>query len=261
MDSFTLPQLKKLVSHFGLKKKIKVSVNKKKLIEELDKYLHFDGYQFHIKGSDGYQLITQEDIKTKKRAKKEETKKKSSDYTENIEDFEKMLESLVKQEEQPKQKPKPEPKKKPEIKKKPQAKPQPKPQKDDDFPIISNLTTKKKESNKSSKKLDIENFINPEEKEEEKDNWKEIYMNYKNDIKEAIKKAKKKNPKFDVLDQAEVEIEINKEFEKKYGLDPRDYLKQKRLKYDKKYLKKYLKEQEEIRRLEQIAEDIAAKYK
>jgi hypothetical protein len=61
MDVFTLPQLKKIVKHFGLKH-IKVSVTKPQLIKQLDKYIHFDGYQFHIKGTEGYQLLSENDI-------------------------------------------------------------------------------------------------------------------------------------------------------------------------------------------------------
>jgi hypothetical protein len=48
LDQFTIFELKKIIYATGLSKKIKMSVNKQALIKEMDKYIFFNGYDFHI---------------------------------------------------------------------------------------------------------------------------------------------------------------------------------------------------------------------
>ena len=66
LEHFTIPQLKQLVSHFDLKN-IKISVGKQKLINQLDKYIHFDGYQFHLKDSNEDNLVKPDILKKEPR--------------------------------------------------------------------------------------------------------------------------------------------------------------------------------------------------
>jgi hypothetical protein len=66
LEHFTIPQLKKLVKHFDLKN-IKISLGKQKLIEQLDKHIHFDGYQFHLKDSNENNLVKPDILKKEPR--------------------------------------------------------------------------------------------------------------------------------------------------------------------------------------------------
>jgi hypothetical protein len=52
LNQFTIPQLKKIIYSTDLSKKIKMSVTRPELIKQMDKYIHFDGYNFHILDSD-----------------------------------------------------------------------------------------------------------------------------------------------------------------------------------------------------------------
>jgi len=48
LDQFTIPQLKKIIYSTGISKKIKMSVTKPELIDQMNKYIFFNGYDFHI---------------------------------------------------------------------------------------------------------------------------------------------------------------------------------------------------------------------
>ena len=62
LNHFTIPQLKKLAKHFDLKG-IKISVRKSELIDQIDKYIHFDGYQIHLKDSNEDNLVKPDILK------------------------------------------------------------------------------------------------------------------------------------------------------------------------------------------------------
>ena len=48
LNQFTIPQLKKIIYSTGISKKIKMSVTKPELIKQMDNFIFFNGYDFHI---------------------------------------------------------------------------------------------------------------------------------------------------------------------------------------------------------------------
>jgi len=114
LEHFTIPQLKQLVSHFDLKN-IKISVGKQKLINQLDKYIHFDGYQFHLKDSNEDNLVKPDILKKEPRQhiktkKGDINNKQMSSINQSIQDIIGMLgkvpksiiKEIVEEEEKPK---------------------------------------------------------------------------------------------------------------------------------------------------------------
>jgi hypothetical protein len=85
MDIFTLPQLKTIVKHFNLKN-IKITAKKPQLIQQIEQYVHFDGYQFHILINNENNLVKPELLKKQPRQKK--TKKPEMDEKGNFEPIE-----------------------------------------------------------------------------------------------------------------------------------------------------------------------------
>ena len=70
LNQFTIPQLKKIVVYTGIGNFIKTSVNKDILIDQMEKYLHFDGYNFTIKDTKQQQMLKPQTLEiTKKRGK------------------------------------------------------------------------------------------------------------------------------------------------------------------------------------------------
>jgi hypothetical protein len=86
MDIFTLPQLKTIVKHFDLKN-IKMSAKKPQLIQQIEQYVHFDGYQFHLKDTNEDQYIKHELLKKQPRQTKK-SKKEEMDEEGNFEPIE-----------------------------------------------------------------------------------------------------------------------------------------------------------------------------
>jgi hypothetical protein len=70
LNQFTIPQLKKIVVYTGLGNYIKTSVNKDILIDQMDKYLHFDGYNFTIKDTKQQKMFKPQALQITKKNKK-----------------------------------------------------------------------------------------------------------------------------------------------------------------------------------------------
>jgi hypothetical protein len=64
MDNFTLTQLKKIIKYFNIK--IKVGGKKADLIERIEDHIIFDGYEFHVKGSDDEIIINPDELHVEK---------------------------------------------------------------------------------------------------------------------------------------------------------------------------------------------------
>jgi len=60
---FTIPQLKKICVHTGISNFIKFSVSKPELIQQIEKYLDFDGYNFTIKETNQQQFLQSDLLK------------------------------------------------------------------------------------------------------------------------------------------------------------------------------------------------------
>ena len=91
LEHFTIPQLKKLVKHFDLKG-IKISLGKQKLIDQLDKHIHFDGYQFHLKDSNEDELVKPDILKKEPQNHfNKKIKKNMSSINQSIQDIIAML--------------------------------------------------------------------------------------------------------------------------------------------------------------------------
>jgi hypothetical protein len=123
MDVFTLPQLKAIAKHFNLKN-VKISAKKPELIQQIEQYVHFDGYQFHIIKSNEDQYIKHELLNKHPRPIKK-TKKSGIDAEGNFEPVEQKQKKI-------------------KIKTK-------KNENDDEFPIILNLAPLKKKEPKEPK--------------------------------------------------------------------------------------------------------------
>ena len=77
LNQFTIPQLKKIVVYTGIGQYVKTSVNKDILIDQMEKYLHFDGYNFTIKETKQQKMLkpqTLEITQKKRKPKKDDTK-------------------------------------------------------------------------------------------------------------------------------------------------------------------------------------------
>ena len=64
MDNFTLTQLKKIIKYFNIK--IKVGGKKADLIQRIEDHIIFDGYEFHVKGSDDEIIINPDELHVEK---------------------------------------------------------------------------------------------------------------------------------------------------------------------------------------------------
>jgi hypothetical protein len=90
LNQFTIPQLKKIVVYTGIGEYVKTSVNKDILIDQMEKYLHFDGYNFTIKETQQQKMLKPQtlEITNKKIPKKDKgTKDTSSKGTKDTPDF------------------------------------------------------------------------------------------------------------------------------------------------------------------------------
>jgi hypothetical protein len=72
MENFTITQLKTIVRHFNLK--IKLGGRKAELLSRIDEILHFDGYEFHLKGSNQEMYLFPEILKKEKNVTKKPSK-------------------------------------------------------------------------------------------------------------------------------------------------------------------------------------------
>jgi hypothetical protein len=295
MDIFTLPQLKAIIKHFDLKN-VKISAKKPQLIQQMENFIHFDGYQFHIIKSNEDNLV-KPDILKKVQRETIKTKKGDINYkqTSNINNsIDNIISMLGINTKKSKKKPvmdeegnfepiEPKPKKK-KIKKTDYIPPQQptkikkKPVMDEEgnFEPIEPKPKKKKIKIINKDEEDIfkipplttkkKNLNKPATKAKieefynpEVEDWKDIYKNYQLELKKEVKDAKKLNKNFDAKDYYEIRSILNDDFKKKYGLHPEDFLHENRLKYDKKYLEKYNKEQEKAKEYEEYLKNAVIK--
>lgn len=80
LDQFTVPQLNKICLHTGISKKIKMSVTRPELIKQMDKYIHFDGYDFFIFENNEDKFL-KSDLLKKPTPKKKNKKPNSRDFS------------------------------------------------------------------------------------------------------------------------------------------------------------------------------------
>lgn len=82
MENFTINQLKTIIEKTGIKHKIKkvYSMTKQQLLNEINKYVHFDGYRFHIKSTEEEKFLTADTIKKDVRHHAIKTNKKDINY-------------------------------------------------------------------------------------------------------------------------------------------------------------------------------------
>ena len=232
---FTIPQLKKICIQTGISQFIKFSVTKPEFIQQIEKYLEFDGYNFTIKSTNEQKFlradllkknnkstITAQDKKILKMIKDEirDLKEilKNSDELKKLNILTNSLKELVA------------------------------------HPSLSKGTITKIKIKK--RKKDFNKLI---EEQIPTTDWKDIYQMYKLDSNNAIKDAKKFNPKFNAKDAFEINQEYVKIFINKYGIAPNKYLHENRLKYDKKYAENYYKEQKNVTELENYLKDAPLK--
>jgi seryl-tRNA synthetase len=73
LNQFTIPQLKKIINATGISNLIKMSVTKKALVGQMDKFLDFDGYNFTIKETNNQQFLQSDLLKKEHKTKKLKT--------------------------------------------------------------------------------------------------------------------------------------------------------------------------------------------
>ena len=228
---FTIPQLKKICIKTGISQFIKFSVTKPEFIQQIEKYLEFDGYNFTIKSTNEQKFLKSDLLKKNNKSTITAQDKK---ILKMIKDEIRDLKEILKNSD--------------ELKKlniltnslKESVA----------HPSLSKGTTKKIKINKIKKDFNklIEEQI-PTHRSSvgtthrspvgTPTDWKDIYQQYKLDSDTAIKDAKKLNPKFNAKDAFEINQEYVKIFINKYGIAPNIFLHENRLKYDKKYKENY----------------------
>ena len=220
---FTIPQLKKICIQTGISQFIKFSVTKPEFIQQIEKYLEFDGYNFTIKSTNEQKFLKSDLLK---KNNKSTITAKDKKILKMIKDEIRDLKEILKNSDELSFKDIPSNIKKLNI--------LTNSLKEEAYPSLSKGTITKikiKKRKKDFNKL-IEEQIPPTD-------WKDIYQQYKLDSDTAIKDAKKLNPKFNAKDAFEINQEYVKIFINKYGIAPNIFLHENRLKYDKKYKENY----------------------
>lgn len=73
LNVFTIPQLKQIINAMGISHLIKMSVTKKALVGQMDKFLDFDGYNFTIKETNEQKFLQSDLLKKEHKTKKLKT--------------------------------------------------------------------------------------------------------------------------------------------------------------------------------------------
>jgi len=245
---FNIKQLKQIINATGISQFIKLNVNKPQLIQQISKYIEFDGYNFTIKSTNEQKFLKSDLLKKNNKSTITAKDKKILEMTKK--EVQELKEIYKKNEEQIKKLNLLTNSLKENIEEAQEEEIYPSSSSPSKGTVIG--TTKKIKLKKI--KEDFNKLI-----EEPIEDWKDIYRQYKLDSDNAIKYAKKLNPKFNAKDAFEINQEFVKIFINKYGIAPNQFLHQNRLKYDKKYAEKHYNEQKNVTELENYMRDAPLK--